>query len=71
MPASSLHASKMSFSAETWQSDVYVNSPKLYAVQNVPGSENKVLLRMAFSYKIGVIFDGFSLNRNWKCNYKL
>lgn len=60
MPASSLHASKIPFSTETWQSYVYVNSLKLYAVQNVPVLENKVLLRVAFSYKIEVIFEGFS-----------
>lgn len=51
MLASSLHASKIPISIETWQSYVYVNSPKLHAVQNVPGSESKVLLKMAFSYK--------------------
>jgi len=68
--ASSLHTSKIPFSSEIWQTYVHINNPKLYTLQNVPGSENKVLLRMAFSYKTEVGFEGFPLNRNWRFKYK-
>lgn len=62
--ASSLHTSKIPFSTEIWQTYVHSNNPKLYTVQNGPESENKVLLRMAFSYEIEVSFEGFPLNRS-------
>lgn len=63
MPGSSFHASKISVSIVTWQSPVCVNSPKLYAVKNMLGSENKVLLRKPFPYKvyIYIYFKGVSL----------
>ena len=64
------HTSKIPFSTEIWQTYGNGNNPKLYTVQNVPESENKVLLRMAFPYKIEVSFEGFPLNRSWRFKYK-